>query len=225
MKSLILDVLDRAILEPIVRYLHPLPAERGIGARVIHKGKGEMRLLCLSGAFCSNTAANWKSWINELRRAFPEAEITTVNGFYYYWQNEAEILEQIIAEGQKVLADQKPTFVLTFSFGGLLAKAMVARSDNHAVQAIVSLATEHRGHLPRIARMRDISLGVPLDVDVPLYTFGGWFDAVVWPWTTFTDRSTHRLLANGHFAFIRSRKTRNIVIADLQGIVARYYRR
>lgn len=100
---------------------------------------------------------------------------------------------------------------------------MDGRTSEHDVRAIVSLATEHRGHLPRIAEMRDVRLGVPLDVDLPLYTNGGWFDGVVWPWTAFTDYSVHRFLANGHRAFIRSSSARGNVLADLQEIVARHH--
>lgn len=216
----LLNTVDHAVLEPVVRWLFPEPTDRKIGRRVIWKGRGEIRLLCLSGAFCVNTAANWAGWVKDLRRRFPDAEITAVNGFYYYWPEEAPAIEQLIAEGQRVLADRKPTVIIAFSFGGLLAKAMVSRSSDHDVRAILSLATEHRGHLPRIAEMRDDRLGVPLDVAVPLHSFGGWFDPIVWPWTSFADRSAHRFLANGHFAFLRSARTRREVLRTLDEIVA-----
>ena len=182
-----------------------------------------MRLLCLSGAFCSNTTTNWRGWIKDLHRTYPDADIVIVNGFYFYWPGEVGAIEQIIAEGQQVLADRKPTIIIGFSFGGLLAKAMVSRSEVHEVRAIVSLATEHRGHLPRIAHMRDVQLSVPLDIDTPLYTFGGWLDVIVWPWTTFTDQSSHRFFVNGHFAFIRSKKTRAKVLNVLQDIITRHF--
>lgn len=225
MGSSLLDFVDRVVLEPLIRFLHPAPADRGVGTRVVHRGKGRLRFLCLSGAFCPNTAANWKSWIGDLRRAFPDADIVAVNGFYFYWPEEVGMIEQVIAEGQKILADRKPTVIIGFSFGGLLAKAMVARTQDHDVRAVLSLATEHRGHLPRIAHMRDVNLGVPHDIDLPLYTFGGWLDVIVWPWTTFTERSAHRFLANGHFAFIRSKTTRAKVLSALRDIVARHHDR
>ena len=156
---------------------------------------------------------------------FPEAEIAVVNGFYYYWPEEAEVMQQIIAKGKALLADGRPTVIIAFSFGGLLAKAMVDQAEHQGVRAIVTMATEHRGHLPRIAETRDVHLGVPMDVDVPIYSFGGWLDLIVWPWTTFTDRSIHRFLAIGHFSFMRSEATRAVILAALDDIVARHYGR
>ena len=48
-----------------------------------------------------------------------------VNGFYYYWPDEAEVMRAVIAEGRAVLSDGRPSVIVAFSFGGLLAKAMV----------------------------------------------------------------------------------------------------
>lgn len=97
--SRLLHFCDRALVEPIIRRLHPRPKGRGVAARVLHEGKGELRFLCLPGAFSVSVAASWRSWIRDLRRTFPDAEITIVDGFYYYWPSEAQILEKVIAEG------------------------------------------------------------------------------------------------------------------------------
>jgi hypothetical protein len=215
----VLWIVDRYLLEPLIRQMFPEPSSRLVGARVVRRGAGDWRILCLAGAFCSDATANWSGWIVDLGRRFPEAEIAVVNGFYYYWPEEAEVMKQIIAEGRKLLADKLPTVIVAFSFGGLLAKAMIDGTDHHDVRAIVTMATEHRGHLPRIAETRDIRLGVPLDVDVPISSFGGWLDIIVWPWTTSTDRSHHRFLARGHFAFMRSTVVRARVLAVLDDIV------
>lgn len=186
--------------------------------RIVRKGSGDWRILCLAGAFCADTAANWSDWIADLGHRFPDAEIAVVNGFYFYWPDEADVMGQMIAEGVTLLADERPTVIVGFSFGGLLAKAMVDQAEHHDVRAIVTMATEHRRHLQRIAETRDVRLGVPMDVDVPIHSFGGWLDMIVWPWTTFTDRSHHRFLATGHFAFMRSEATRAQVLAVLEEI-------
>lgn len=215
----ILQIVDRYLLEPLVRLQFPEPRTRRVRASVVREGSGCHRILCLAGAFCSDTAANWSDWIADLGERFPKAEIAVVNGFYYYWPEEAAVMEQVIAEGRALLADGRPTVIVAFSFGGLLAKAMVDRSDEHDVWAIVTMATEHQGHLPRIAETRDVRLGIPLDVDIPLHSFGGWLDMIVWPWTTFTDRSRHRFLARGHFAFMRSPAVRAEVMAVVADIL------
>jgi len=220
-----LRIVDRYLLEPLVRRTFPEPRARRVGVRVLREGAGGCRILCLAGAFCGDTAANWSDWIVDLSKRFPEAEITVINGFYYYWPEEAEVMQQIIAEGQALLEDERPTVIVAFSFGGLLAKAMVDEAEHHSVRAIVTMATEHRGHLPRIAETRDVCLGVPMDVDVPTYSFGGWLDLIVWPWTTFTDQSSHRFLAIGHFAFMRSKTTRSAILAAIDDIVALHYTR
>lgn len=217
-----LNLLDQALLEPIIRWRFPEPPDRRIHAALLHGGQGEIRLLCLSGAFCIDARSNWAGWIRTLRHSFPSADIVMLNGFYFYWQTEAAVIRQVIDVGKRVLADRKPTYVIGFSFGGLLGKCMVAGPEVHNVRAIVTMATEHRGHLPRIAEMRDVSLGVPLDVDVPLYTFGGLFDPIVWPWTTYTDRSIHSMLPARHFDFIRSSDTRQRVMQVLYKIIERH---
>lgn len=208
----ILRIVDRYLLEPLIRRLFREPRDRRVGARVVHQGSGILRIVCLAGAFCADTAANWSEWIADLRERFPEADIAVINGFYYYWPEETEVMNEIIAEGLALLSDEQPTVIIAFSFGGLLAKAMADQAQRQGVRAIVTLATEHQGHLPRIAETRDIHLAVPLDVDVPTYSFGGLFDMIVWPWTSYSERSKHRFLLTGHFAFMRSRATRQKVL-------------
>ena len=217
----ILQFVDHYLLEPLIRRCFPEPRTRRVRASVVRERAGGWRVLCLAGAFCSDTAANWSDWIADLGERFPEAEIAVVNGFYYYWPEDAGVMKQMIAKGQTLLADGRPTVIVAFSFGGLLAKAMVDGSDEHDVRAIVTMATEHRGHLPRIAETRDVRLGIPLDIDIPLHSFGGWLDVIVWPWTTFTDRSQHRFLARGHFAFMRSAAVRAEVLAVVAEILHR----
>ena len=216
----LLRIVDHYLLEPLVRRMFPEPRTRRVGVRVLRKRSGGCRILCLAGAFCGDTAANWSDWIADLGERFPEAEIAVVNGFYYYWPEEAEVMQEIIAEGRTLLADGRPTVIVAFSFGGLLAKAMVAEAEHHDVSAIVTMATEHRGHMPRITETRDVSLGIPLDVGIPIVSFGGWFDMIVWPWTTYTDRSQHRFVARGHFAFMRSAAVRAKVLAVLDEIIS-----
>jgi len=215
-------IVDRYLLEPLFRRMFPEPRDRRVGARVVRKGTGELRFLCLAGAFCADTATNWSDWIADLHNRFPEADIAVVNGFYFYWPDEADVMRAMISEAKALLADKRPTVIIGFSFGGLLAKAMTVDRDHHDVRAIVTLATEHRGHLPRIAETRDIRLGVPMDVDIPTYSFGGWLDVIVWPWTTFTDRSRHRFFATGHFAFMHRKATRTKVLAVLEEVVRRH---
>lgn len=215
-----LDALDRTVLEPIIRRRFSEPADRRVGVKIVHPGGSDMRFLCLSGAFCLDASSNWAGWIRLLRREFPMADITVLDGFYFYWAGEVSLIEKMIDLGRVVLADRKPTYIVAFSFGGLLAKRMIAQPTVHDVRAVLTMATEHRGHLPRIAEMRDVSLRVPLHVDVPLFTFGGLFDPIVWPWTTYTGSSVHRTLAVGHFSFMRSARTRQSILTDLSDIVA-----
>jgi len=212
-------MIDRHLLEPVIRRIFPEPKARRVGARVVRAGTGDGRILCLAGAFCGNTAANWSDWIADLAKRYPEAEIAVVNGFYYYWPEDAGVMEQIIAEGRTLLADGRATVIVAFSFGGLLAKSMVDQGDHQDVRLIVTMATEHRGHLPRVAETRDKRLGIPLDVDVPICSFGGLWDVVVWPWTSFTDRSQHRFLPRGHFAFMHSTAVRAEVMAVLDDVL------
>ena len=214
-----LGFIDRHLLEPLIRRVFPEPRQRRVGARIVRDGSGDLRIVCLAGAFCGDTAANWSDWIGDLGRRFPDAEIAVINGFYYYWPEETDVMREIIAEGRTLLADGRPTVIVAFSFGGLLAKGMVEGADDQAVQAIVTMATEHRGHLPRIAETRDVRLGIPLDIDVPIYSFGGWLDFIVWPWTTFTGKSRHRFLLNGHFAFMRSAAVRARVLNGLDDVI------
>lgn len=214
---------DRYLLEPLIRHLFREPRDRRVGARVVHQGSGDWRILCLAGAFCSDTASNWADWIVDLRKRFPEAQIAVGNGFYYYWPEETDVMNEIITETLALLSDERPTVIVAFSFGGLLAKAMVDRAERHSIRAIVTLATEHRGHLARIAETRDMHLGVPLDVDIPIYSFGGLFDMIVWPWTSYSDRSQHRFLPTGHFAFMRSEATRQKVLSVVDEVVRQHY--
>ncbi|NJO39103.1 MAG: hypothetical protein HC871_17775, partial [Rhizobiales bacterium] len=92
------------------------------------QGLGWLAHSCLGGAFCGDTAANWSDWIADLSRRFPEADIAVVNGFYYYWPEEAEVMQQIIAEGRTLLADGRPTVIVAFSFGAFWQRPWSTRA-------------------------------------------------------------------------------------------------
>ena len=215
-----MTLIDVYMLEPLIRRLFPAPPDRAIGVKILQPGDNNIRILCLCGAFCVDAGHVWSRWMRDFRKYFRGAEIVTINGFYYYWEQDRGAIEDLIMNGIELVSDNKPTYIVAFSFGGLIAKGIVARSESHQIRSIISMATEHRGHLPRIATMRDQLLDIPLDVDVPMYTFGGLFDAIVWPWTTHTNRSAHSFLPVGHFAFVRSGKTRARVIGVLQRLVS-----
>lgn len=215
----LITLIDVYMLEPLIRRLFPAPQNRAIGIKILQPGDNNIRILCLCGAFCVDSRQVWSRWMRDFRKYFPGTEIVVLNGFYYYWEQDRRNIDDLIVSGVDLVSDNKPTYIVSFSFGGLIAKSIVARSENHQIRAIISMATEHRGHLPRIATMRDQLLNIPLDVDVPLFTFGGLFDVIVWPWTTHTNRSTHWFLPVGHFAFVRSRKARTRVIDVLRKLI------
>lgn len=206
-------------LEPLIRFFLPAPANRSVEIKTLQEG-GQSRIICLCGAFCVDGGRAWSRWIRDFRRYFPETEVIVLNAFYYYWEQDHKIIEDLIAEGVMIVSDNRPTYVISFSFGGLIAKAIISRAKSHRIRAALSMATEHRGHLPRIAHMRDQLLKIPLDTDVPLFTFGGLFDVIVWPWTTQTEHSVHRFLPVGHFAFVRSPKARAKVLDVLRKVIA-----
>jgi predicted esterase len=153
-----------------------------------------------------------RPFVTMLRRNFPQAEIVLVQKYYFHHQ--ADIVDQMITESVHALSTDKKTLVFGHSFGGIIARAAIARSD--VIDHILLLATLGTPH-----GMRDFGVHeamtkheVPHLCAVPVLTFGGRADAVVPDeFSSFDGEVDHVSLSCMHSAFVRTSRTRKEVIS------------
>ncbi len=155
-------------------------------------------------------------WVEDLDTNFPDKEIIFLdNVYYFYWQDDKT--EEIVKEGVEILSDGKPTIIISHSYGGVLAKTMISRTEKANVVKLVTMASPHQMNGLGLDDSKDF-LRAPDDVDVPIYSFGGYIDPVVlYPFSNVVD-SNHQDLWSGHGGFLFSKDVRKQVLESVFGV-------
>jgi len=151
-----------------------------------------------------------RGWRKDLSRQFPESEVVFIDDWYMHWQRKR--IAGIIKRGATLLADGVPTLIIAHSFGGLLARAMLDRSNGqHAVQQLVTMASPHT--MPFLFTQARAKLALPLSPQVDcVQTWGGYFDPIVpFGWTSL-PLAQHRNLPVEHLAWLFSGSVRRRVL-------------
>ncbi len=149
-------------------------------------------------------------WKKDLDFNFPDKEIIFLDDYMYiYWQDDKT--EEIVERGVAILNDNRPTFVISHSYGGVLAKTMIDRAENANIAKFVTMASPHQMDGFGIDESKDF-LGTPEEVDVPTFSFGGYVDTIVFfPFSDVSD-SEHQDLWSGHGGFLFSKDVRKKVL-------------
>ena len=133
-----------------------------------------IRLLFVPGIHTPKWYVKW--WKKDIHNHFSDIDSIFLDDVvYYYWQH--EILEDIVQEGTRILRDGRPTIILAHSFGGILAKSMIARSRGN-ISFFLTMATPHTMTYVGIHRAKKY-ISAPETVAVPAESMGGFFDPVV----------------------------------------------
>jgi hypothetical protein len=154
-------------------------------------------------------------WGEDLNVNFPNKEIIFLDNIYYfYWQDDKT--EEIVEKGVEILSDGKPTIIISHSYGGVLAETMISRTENSQVVKLITMASPHQMNGLGLDESKDF-LGVPDEIDVPTYSFGGYIDPVVlYPFSSAGD-SNHQDLWSGHSGFLFSKDIRRQVLEHAFG--------
>lgn len=147
-----------------------------------------------------------------LRKNFPHKEIVLVQEYYLHTQEDG--VEGMITRTLKELSNtDKKTLIITHSFGGMIARAAIARMDKTShITLLATLATPHTMEKFEISKVRKVHK-IPDDCTVPILTFGGRADMVVpEEFTRFTGEVGHITISCTHLAFLHYNRTRKEVI-------------
>lgn len=153
------------------------------------------RILIIGGALDWGTDraldAAWQRCA-ALSRRLRQIEIVVVRGFYI-WRSQMQLEDMIQRTMDEIEAG---TAVIGFSFGGLLARAaLVRRGLTGRAVKLLTIATQHSGHLPEIAQVRDrLNLGSVYD----LVSVGFQRDRIVPLPCTILPGAEHVALPAGH---------------------------
>jgi pimeloyl-ACP methyl ester carboxylesterase len=171
-----------------------------------------MRILFLPGI----DTQKWKLafWRKDLSKAFPKAEIVFLDDiFYFYFQHDR--IQKIVEQGIRIVQDKIPTIILAHSFGGIIAKAIIASSPEANIQKLVTMASPHRLNYLGIKEAKK-AIHSPLSVPVPTETYGGYFDVLVPFPLSYIKKKHHTDLPVEHIAFLFSGSVRKQVIQSIQ---------
>ncbi len=157
-----------------------------------------MRIIFIPGIKTYNFYLN--GWRKDLATQFPKAEVIFLNDeFYMWWQMEK--LEKIISKALNILKDGTPTIIIAHSFGGILAKTIIGRSPKANITKLTTMASPHTMSPLGIKKIKH-KLNTPMTVNVPSYTFGGYFDPIVPYRYTMLSNSKHQNLWCEHLGFL-----------------------
>ena len=128
-------------------------------------------------------------------------------------------MNYINRRGVDILNDGKATIIFAHSYGGVLAKTMIARANNSNIIKLITMASPHQMNSFGIDESKDF-LETPEVVDVPTYSFGGYVDPIVlFPFTlTNSDDSEHQDLWSGHGGFLFDKDIRKKVLEQAFGV-------
>lgn len=168
------------------------------------------RIVFVSGINCH--AWQLRAWERHVKKAFSDVTFLPVR--HYYLHTDPERTAQMITDTQRALENStEKTLIIAHSFGGLIAKAAIARMQNPShIDLLVTLASPHMMDdfgVRDTCELHDI----PDTVSVPTLTFGGRLDVIVPDiHTHMTGEYSHITLTCTHVAFLWLRRTRKEVI-------------
>lgn len=162
-------------------------------------------------------AARLRGWFHALREDLPGARVW-LERQCFYWPWGASGQKRLLAAVEAALREAGPCWLLAHSFGGLLARAALARVPGHQARLLTTMASPHRYPLFGIDG-RGRALGVAPDPGVPALSYGGYFDLTVpYPCTPLAG-ARHRNLPCGHLGFLYTGWVRAQVIADARALL------
>lgn len=161
--------------------------------------------------------ARLRGWMRTLREAFPGARVWSPReSFYWPWGPNGQL--RVLDAAVRALREAGPAWLLAHSFGGLLARAALARVPGHQARLLTTMASPHRYPLFGIDG-RGRALGVVDSPGVPALSYGGYFDVTVpYPCTPLAG-ARHRNLPCGHLGFLYTDWVRRQVIADARALL------
>lgn len=158
-----------------------------------------------------------RGWVRTLRQAFPHARVWVPRqSFYWPWGPNGQL--RVLDAAEQALRVAGPTWLLAHSFGGLIARALLARVPARQVCLLTTMASPHRYRLFGIDR-RGLALGALRAPVVPALSYGGYFDFTVpYPCTPLAG-ARHRNLPCGHLGFLYAGWVRAQVVADARALL------
>ena len=161
-------------------------------------------------------------WKKDLNVNFSTKEIIFLDdGIYIYWQDDKT--EEIVEKGVDILNDGKATVIISHSYGGVLAETMIDRAGDANIVKLITMASPHQMNGFGIEDSKDF-LGTPEEVDVPVFSFGGYVDPIVlFPFSDTEnfeglENSNHQDLWSGHSGFLFNKDIRKKVLEYAFGV-------
>ena len=154
-----------------------------------------------------------RNWKKELPEKFPRDEIIFLDQIFYF-HFEHKKIEKIVENGVKIISDGRPTKIIAHSFGGILAKTMIARAKNCRIEKLLTMASPHKMKIFGVRQAKNF-LRTPEKISAPTFTFGGFFDTVVPFFWTKTENSIHQNFWSGHLQFLLSQRIRKKILNEI----------
>lgn len=151
-----------------------------------------------------------KGWQTDLAAHFGAENVHMFTDFYMHTDH--TVCERHVQSLVSIANDYKPTVIIGHSFGGMLAKALIARQTMPTLHTLVTMASPHGLELLGVQACKDF-LCIPKTVVVPhMYSFGGLLDPIVPYMYSELPNATHTNLPVEHMAFVLSAEVRKQVL-------------
>jgi alpha-beta hydrolase superfamily lysophospholipase len=153
-----------------------------------------MKIVFIAGTWYKKGAylPIWGNVSRALRAHYPDATFVYKQAWYHLWE-----LEKMKALSDSIVAEEdtgEDILLVGHSMGGIMACGIAKQFKQSRVLGIVTIFSPHElgKYLPRLDFYKKIYGGVS-DPQVPIISFGGYLDPLVWWWRSRHPRSMHHV--------------------------------
>lgn len=165
----------------------------------------EQRIIFLCGINTSSRVLyNWKKVLQE---EFPHYEHVFLGDKYYKF-SEINKMKTLVNETIEILKDNKETYIVAHSFGGILVGSILNNSSNHNITKILTFGSPHKMLKYGVEeKKRELSYSYDAFKKINTITLGGHFDLLVRKSFTSLPYSIHKNFFVEHqFFFFGSKR-------------------
>ncbi len=153
------------------------------------------------------TPKSWlKNWREILVEKFPHSEIHIIDIFYSSkdLKKILEVKEKVL----KILEENKSTILIGHSFGGLLAVSGYLENikKRNNIKKIITMGSPHILNSKKRKKIKTFLNYEIANIEIPVFTFGGYFDGIVFFTKTKYKNSFHKNYFVKHNSFLFSKK-------------------
>jgi len=162
-----------------------------------------------------------RGWKQDIAREFPNNEVLFIDSPLYVHLQQKRMESRVARAIEFINKSSEPVFILSHSFGGILARVIIQKVEPKKICGVITMASPHTMNYAFVPYAQK-RLGVykkQIPHDIPIQTYGGWFDMVVAFWFSSMKNVPHENLLANHKSFLFNKKVRRMIIQKMRDMI------